>query len=116
VAVLGAIDVRSADMFRTELAVSGRSRGHGLLAYNLVRMLMAPRRATLVKAAVRANLKPAQLSFTRCLRRILQACTHGFPAWVYEEYADPMDFLLEQLSKCRKWPVRGAIAQPIQKS
>ena len=80
-------DVHSAAMFRTELAA-------GLLAYNLVRALM-------VKAALTANLPPARLSFTRCLRRILYACQHGFPDWVYAEFPDPTHYLIQQLAACR---------------
>jgi len=79
-------DVRSADMFRKELAA-------GLLTYNLICVLIA-------RAAVKANLLPRQLSFKRCMRRIHSFLTYGVPAWVHQE-GDVSNYLLDRLAKCK---------------
>ena len=70
-------DVQSAAMFRKELAV-------GRLTYNLICALMT-------QAALQAGLWPAQLSFSKCLRRIERALTYGFPAWVIAQ-GDPFSY------------------------
>jgi hypothetical protein len=80
-------NVHSKALFQLELNI-------GLLAYNLIRALM-------VKAALKADCLPAQLSFTRCLRRIHDTCLMGFPDWVVHDYAVPVDYLIERLAKCR---------------
>jgi hypothetical protein len=78
--------VKSAEMFRRELAV-------GLLAYNLIRALMA-------QAAKNAGIAPLRLSFTRCMRRIVAVCTVGVPDWVRTNSFSVLDFLLSHLSQC----------------
>jgi len=78
--------VQSADLFRKELAI-------GLLAYNLVCALMA-------QAAQQAGIAPAELSFSRCLRRITHWLTNGVPTWVGQN-SDPAPYLLRQLVRCR---------------
>jgi len=82
-------DVQSAAMFRLELAV-------GLLTYNLICALM-------VKAAQHVGGAPMQLSFSRCLRRVRDALTHGVPVWV-REHGDVFHYLLTQLALCRLPP------------
>jgi hypothetical protein len=79
-------DVQSAALFRKELAI-------GLLAYNLVCALKA-------QAALQADLQPAQLSFSRCLRRIETWLSQGVPAWVLQ-HSDPLTYLLQSLAGCR---------------
>jgi len=79
-------DVQSAAMFRKELAA-------GLLAYNLICAFM-------VKAAVPAKLRPNQLSFKRCWRRVRDALLNGLPAWVYEQGL-AQTYLLRRLAKCK---------------
>lgn len=79
-------DVRSAAMFRKELSA-------GILAYNLVVILI-------LQAATRAQLHPAQLSFKKCLRRILSLFQVGVPHWV-DEKTTVADWLLTRLARCR---------------
>ncbi|MEO6062987.1 MAG: IS4 family transposase [Thermoflexales bacterium] len=78
--------VKSAEMFRRELAV-------GLLAYNLIRALMA-------QAAKNAGIAPLRLSFTRCMGRIVDVCTIGVPDWVRTNFPSVLDYLLGRLEKC----------------
>jgi hypothetical protein len=78
-------DVQSVALFRKELAA-------GMLAYNLVCALMT-------KASTRAHLKPVQLSFSRCLRRVRQFFLFGFPPWLDQTYQETN--LLERLAKCK---------------
>jgi hypothetical protein len=78
--------VKSAEMFRRELAV-------GLLAYNLIRALMA-------QAAKDAGIAPLRLSFTKCMRRIVYVCTIGVPDSVRADTRSVLDFLLSHLSQC----------------
>jgi hypothetical protein len=78
-------NVQSAALFRKELAA-------GLLAFNLVCALMT-------KASKPAHLKPAQLSFSRCLRRVRHFLLHDLLPW-----PDPTaqeSHLLERLAKCK---------------
>jgi hypothetical protein len=79
-------DVRSAAMFRKELAA-------GLLAYNLIC-------AFIVKAALPNQLRPNQLSFKRCWRRVRDILLNGLPAWVDGRTA-AQTYFLNRLSKCR---------------
>ncbi len=78
-------DVKSAEMFRKELAA-------GLLTYNLIC-------AYLVKAALKAGLAPTQLSFSRCARRLRDLFLYGAPAWVEPEQLE--NYILERLAQCR---------------
>lgn len=78
--------VQSAAMFRLELAA-------GLLTYNLVCGLI-------LRAAQQADLRPQQLSFARCWRRIRETLCAGVPQWVWQT-SDPHTHLLERLSRCR---------------
>lgn len=78
--------VCSVQMFRKELAA-------GILAYNLICIL-------LLQAAMRQQLRPAELSFKKCLRRILDVLTMGVPKWVYQE-TTVADYLLDRLGRCR---------------
>jgi hypothetical protein len=84
-------DVRSAAMFQRELEV-------GLLTYNLICALMT-------QAARTAQLPVHRLSFTDCMTRIRDVLQLGVPVWVTQEYAHPLDWLIERLAKCRL-PVR----------
>lgn len=79
------LEVRSAAMFRLELAV-------GLLTYNLIG-------AWMVKAAQAAGHSPWHLSFSRCWRRIRQALTVGLPTWV-ESRGEGAAYLLHELARC----------------
>lgn len=79
-------DVRTAEMFRKELAA-------GLLTYNLICVLMT-------QAALRAGLHPNRLSFQRCARRIHGFLTTGVPAWVQQE-GQVADHLLDRLARCK---------------
>ena len=79
-------DVRTAEMFRKELAA-------GLLTYNLICALM-------VKAAIQANIRPNQLSFSRCWRRLRDILTSYVPEWVIAEN-QLEDWLMTRLAKCR---------------
>jgi len=78
-------NVKSPDLFRKELAA-------GLLTYNLVCALMA-------KAALKANLAPTQLSFSRCYRRIRDLLMQGVPGWVIAQ-GDIEGYVLDRLAKC----------------
>jgi len=78
--------VQSAALFRKELAV-------GLLAYNLVCALMT-------QAALQSGVCPAQLSFSRCLRRIEVFLCYGMPTWVSAQ-SNPLTYLLSELAGCR---------------
>ncbi len=64
-------DVKTAEMFRKELAA-------GLLTYNLICALM-------LKAEIKADIKPNQLSFSCCWRRLRDILTQGVPQWVITE-------------------------------
>lgn len=77
---------QSSEMFRKELAA-------GLLTYNLIC-------ATLVQAAMRAELAPNRLSFVRGLRRVREALMSGVPAWVLRA-GQLASYLLERLAQCR---------------
>jgi IS4 transposase len=79
-------DVKSVAMFRKELAA-------GLLTYNLICGFM-------VKAALLADLRPSQLSFSRCWRLIREVLIQGVPRWVYEE-GKVFLYLLKRLAKCK---------------
>lgn len=79
--------VQSAQMFRKELVA-------GLLAYHLICAVM-------VKAAQIADLRPSQLSFKRCWRRITDLLHQGVPRWVYEESGALIPWLLQRLAKCK---------------
>ena len=79
-------DVKTAEMFRKELAA-------GLLTYNLICALM-------VKAAIKAGIKPNQLSFSRCWRRFRDILTSHVPEWVIAEN-QLEDWLMTRLAKCR---------------
>ena len=79
-------DVRTAEMFRKELAA-------GLLTYNLICALM-------VKAARKAGIRPNQLSFSRCWRRLRDILTSYVPQWVITEN-QLEDWLMTRLAKCR---------------
>lgn len=83
---LDCFDVRSAAMFRKELAA-------GLLAYNLVMILI-------LQAAKSAQLHPAELSFKKCLRRVLGLFQGGVPLWV-DETTTVEAWLLARLARCR---------------
>jgi hypothetical protein len=83
---MATFEVRSAAMFRLELAV-------GLLTYNLICALM-------VTAARQTGVSPMQLSFSRCLRRVREVLTRGVPNWV-RDHASVFDYLLQQLARCR---------------
>lgn len=78
-------NVQSAALFRKELAA-------GLLAYNLVCALMT-------KASKLARLKPAQLSFSRCLRRVRRFLLHVWPLWL--DCTAQVTYLLDRLAKCK---------------
>jgi hypothetical protein len=78
--------VQSSAMVRLELAA-------GLLTYNLICGLI-------VRAAQHANVRPQQLSFARCWRRIRDTLCGGIPAWVWQT-TDPHTHLLERLARCR---------------
>ncbi len=80
-------DVRSADAFRRDLEV-------GLLTFNLISALMS-------LAALAADVPVHQLSFTACLRRLRDTLHLGVPAWVAQQYARPLDWLIERLAQCR---------------
>ena len=77
--------VKSPDLFRKELAA-------GLLTYNLVCALMT-------KSALKANLAPTQLSFSRCYRRLRNLLVQGVPGWVIAQ-GDLEDYVLDRLAKC----------------
>jgi hypothetical protein len=77
--------VKSPDLFRKELAA-------GLLTYNLVCALMA-------KAALKTNLAPTQLSFSRCYRRLRDLLVQGVPGWVIAQ-GDLEGYVLDRLAKC----------------
>ena len=77
-------DVQSAALFRKELSA-------GLLAYNLVCAFMA-------KASQRAHVKPVQLSFSSCLRRVRRFLHHDSPQWL--DPASRAGYLLDRLAKC----------------
>jgi len=76
---------KSPDLFRKELAA-------GLLTYNLICALMA-------KAALKANLAPTQLSFSRCYRRIRALLMQGVPGWVIAQ-GDLEGYVLDRLAQC----------------
>jgi len=78
-------NVKSPEMFRKELAA-------GLLTYNLICALM-------VKAALKANLSPTRLSFSRCWRRVRDLLVQGVPAWVIAQ-GGVEDYVLDRLAKC----------------
>jgi len=63
------------------------------LAYNLVCALMT-------QAALQTGVYPAQLSFSRCLRRIEVFLCYGGPAWV-SAHSNPLTYLLSELAGCR---------------
>ncbi|NJP05324.1 MAG: IS4 family transposase [Chloroflexaceae bacterium] len=75
--------VQSAALLRLELAA-------GLLTYNMVCGLIA-------QAAQQADLRPQQLSFARCWRRIRDTLCGGVPSWV----SDPQTHVLQRLAHCR---------------
>lgn len=77
-------NVQSVALFRKELAA-------GLLAYNLVCALMT-------KASQPAHLKPAQLSFSRCLRRVRRFLGNDLPHWL--DCTAQESYLLDRLAKC----------------
>jgi IS4 transposase len=79
-------DVQSTALFRKELAA-------GLLTYNLICAFM-------VKAALMADLRPSQLSFSRCWRRIQDFLLKGVPAWVYAA-GSVQSYRLQRLAKCK---------------
>ncbi len=79
-------EVKSVAMFRKELAA-------GLLTYNLICGFM-------VKTALLADLRPSQLSFSRCWRRIREVLIQGVPRWAYEE-GRVFLYLLKRLAKCK---------------
>jgi hypothetical protein len=79
-------DVRSADMFRKELAA-------GILTYNLICVLIT-------RASQKAKLLPRELSFKQCMRRIHSFLAHGVPVWVHQE-GDVTNYLLDRLAKCK---------------
>ncbi len=79
-------EVKSVAMFRKELAT-------GLLTYNLICGFM-------VKTALLTDLRPSQLSFSRCWRRIREVLIQGVPRWVYEE-GRVFHYLLKRLAKCK---------------
>lgn len=78
-------NVQSAALFRKELAA-------GLLAYNLVCAFMT-------KASKPARLKPAQLSFSRCLRRVRHFLLHVWPPSL--DCTAQETNLLDRLAKCK---------------
>jgi hypothetical protein len=78
-------NVQSAALFRKELEA-------GLLAYNLVRGLMS-------RASVSIKLKPLELSFSQCLRRVRRFLFSGVPRWLAHD--NPQTWLIMRLSKCR---------------
>lgn len=78
-------NVQSAALFRKELAA-------GLLAYNLVC-------AFITKASKPALLKPAQLGFSRCLRRVRRFLFHDWRPWL--DFTAQETFLLDRLAKCK---------------
>ena len=79
-------NVKTAEMFRKELAI-------GLLTYNLIRALM-------LKASIKAGIKPNQLSFSCCWRRLRDLLTQGVPQWVIIE--NKLEhWLMTRLAKCR---------------
>jgi IS4 transposase len=78
-------NVKSPEMFRKELAA-------GLLTYNLICALM-------VKAALKANLSPTCLSFSRCWRRVRDLLVHGVPNWVIAQGCVE-GYVLDRLAKC----------------
>lgn len=77
---------QSPAIFRLELFAS-------LLAYNLVR-------ATMVKAALFANLPLIQLSFVHAWRRLRDALFTGIPAWILQQ-DNPYQHLLAHIAKGR---------------
>lgn len=79
-------DVKTAEMFRKELAA-------GLLTYNLICALMT-------KAAIKAGIRPLQLSFSCCWRRMRDILLQGVPQWVITENI-LVDWLMTRLAKCR---------------
>jgi hypothetical protein len=81
---MASFEVHSAALLRKELAV-------GMLVYTLVCALMTA-------AARRVQLKPVQLSFSHCLRRVLHALFTAAAAW-----SDPRqqaERLLDRLARC----------------
>lgn len=78
-------NVKSPAMFRKELAA-------GLLTYNLICALM-------VKAALKADLPPTRLSFSRCWRRVRDLLIQGVPGWVIAQ-GSVEDYVLDRLAKC----------------
>ncbi|MBO1348856.1 MAG: IS4 family transposase [Hormoscilla sp. GUM202] len=79
-------DVKTAEMFRKELAA-------GLLTYNLICALMT-------KAAIKAGIRPNQLSFSCCWRRMRDILLQGVPQWVITGNL-LVDWLMTRLAKCR---------------
>lgn len=78
-------NVQSAALFRKELAA-------GLLAYNLVCAFMT-------KASRLANLKPVQLGFSRCLRRVRRFLFYDWQPWL--NCTTQETYLLDRLVKCK---------------
>lgn len=79
-------DVKTVEMFRKELAA-------GLLTYNLICAFMT-------KAAIKAGIKPNQLSRGCCWRRVRDILLQGVPKWVITENI-LVDWLMTRLAKCR---------------
>jgi IS4 transposase len=93
-------DVKSPQMFRKELVA-------GLLTYNLICALM-------VKAALKANLSPSRLSFSRCWRRVRDLLVHGVPGWVIAQ-GGVEDYVLGRLAKCTLPRQRNKVAHEPRK-
>jgi hypothetical protein len=81
------LTAKSVDMVRKELVL-------GFLAYNLIRILMG-------LAARQVNISPLRLSFTRCLRRIVDTPDLLLGCESIPNYIDKFTTLLLRLGKCK---------------
>ncbi len=80
------LDGRSVDIVRKELFL-------GLLAYNLLRGLMA-------QAALQSDVLPCQLSLAKCWRRTLDTCRSLRSYASSTEVQQMLSRLLQRLSRC----------------
>lgn len=80
------LDAQSVDMVQKELIL-------GLLAYNLIRGLMA-------KAALQAGVLPCQLSVAMCWRRIMDASLSLYSGLMSANVENILDVLLHRLGRC----------------
>ena len=95
---LSHLQARSVEMVRKELVA-------GCLAYNLIRGLMAV-------AAIRAQLRPLDLSFQRCWRRIADM-VYAWPAGLTPEQTQArLAHLLKVLGACTLYRSKKPRGQP----